>query len=130
VRASSANPYSGGADAAARRAAGERQLYVEAELSRFWHPVVRTHPVTGRRSLFVGHYVDRLAGVEPESEAAPLLAKLKQHVDREHLYWTHRWCAGDLVISDNRCTNHKRAPLAPGARRTLWRMTVGGSRPF
>jgi taurine dioxygenase len=130
VRGSSPNPYTGGAQARARQAAGPDQLYVEEGVEAFAHPVVRTHPVTGQRSLFVGHYVDRLIGVEPPEEADALLAALKAHVDRDHLYWQHRWRAGDLVIADNRCTNHKRAPLAPHARRTLWRMTLGGSRPF
>jgi taurine dioxygenase len=130
VRASSPNPYAGGARAPARHAAGPNQMYVEEEIAAFSHPVVRTHPVTGRRSLYVGHYVDRLIGVEPAARSDEVLARLKAHVDQPHLYWTHRWRAGDLVISDNRCTNHKRAPLAPGARRTLWRMTLGGSRPF
>ena len=130
VRGSSPNPYAGGANARARTAAGPSQLYLDGEVADFSHPVVRTHPVTGRRSLYIGHYVDRLIGFEPAADAEALLAALKAHVDRAHLYWTHRWRAGDLVISDNRCTNHKRAPLAPGARRTLWRMTLGGSRPF
>jgi taurine dioxygenase len=130
VRGSSPNPYTGGAAASARGAAGPNQLYVDERLAEFAHPVVRTHPVTGRRALFVGHYVDRLFGVEPDAEAAALLAALKTHVDQERFYWTHRWRPGDLVISDNRCTNHKRAPLPSGAPRTLWRMTLGGSRPF
>jgi taurine dioxygenase len=130
VRGSSPNPYMGGPQARARRAAGPEQLYLEGAVAEFAHPVVRTHPSSGRRSLYLGHYVDRLIGVEPEADAAPLLERLKAHVDQPHLYWTHRWRAGDLVISDNRCTNHKRAPLAAGARRTLWRMMLGGSRPF
>jgi taurine dioxygenase len=130
VRASSPNPYAGGEDALAREAAGPNQLYVEGSLTRFPHPVVRTHPTSGRKALFVGHYVDRLHGLRDESEAPALLEALKHHVDRPHLYWTHRWRAGDLVISDNRCTNHRRAPFAGDARRTLWRMMLGGSRPF
>lgn len=130
LRASSPNPYAEGAGALARAAAGPNQLYVEQALARFPHPLVRTHPASGRKALFLGHYVDRLHGIEPASAAAPLLDTLKRHVDQPHYYWTHRWRAGDLVISDNRCTNHKRAPFASDAARTLWRVMLGGSRPF
>jgi taurine dioxygenase len=103
---------------------------VEGEVPEFAHPIVRTHPLTGRRSLYIGHYVDRLQGVDDPVEARRVLEQLRAHVDQDHLYWTLHWCAGDLVIWDNRCTNHKRAALPAGARRTLLRMAIGGSRPF
>jgi len=130
VGASSPNPYAGGEIALARQAAGPNQLYVDGALCRFPHPVVRTHPTSGRRALFLGHYVDQLHGVEPAPDAAALLDALKRHVDQPRFYWTHRWRAGDLVISDNRCTNHRRAAFASDAPRTLWRVMLGGSRPF
>jgi taurine dioxygenase len=130
LRAISPNPYVGGPAARARRAAGEHQLYVEHDVPEFAHPIVRTHPLTGRRALYVGHYVERLVGLDDPEESRRLLARLQAHVDQAHLYWTHRWRPGDLLIWDNRCTNHKRAALAPGQRRTLLRIAIGGSRPF
>jgi taurine dioxygenase len=130
VKGVSPNPYAGTRSARTRQAAGEHQLYVDEELPVFPHPVVRTHPWTGRRSLYVGHYVERLVGIDDPSEAAQLLERLKAHVDQDHLYWAHTWRAGDLVISDNRCTNHRRAAFAADARRCLLRMMLGGSRPF
>ncbi len=129
VRAASPNPYSG-EGARRRKVAGAGQRYVASELAEVSHPVLRTHPWTGRRSLYVGHYVERLLGIADPGEAAALLERLKAHADQEHLYWTHRWRAGDLMISDNRCTNHRRAPFDLDAPRTLLRMMLGGSRPF
>ncbi len=128
LRGISPNPYVGERPKALE-AAGPNQLFRTDPVPEYSHPIVRLHPATGRPSLYVSPLVDRLLGVE-DAEAAKLLARLHAHVDREHLYWTHHWRAGDLVVADNRCTNHKRAPFEPGQRRTLLRVMLGGGRPF
>ncbi len=128
LRGTSPNPYVGERPTALS-AAGPNQLFRDDPVPEVPHPIVRLHPTTGRPSLYVSPFVDRLLGIE-EEEGAALLARLHEHVDREHLYWTHHWRAGDLVVADNRCTNHKRAPFEPGQRRTLLRVMLGGSRPF
>ena len=70
------------------------------------HPVVRTHPETGKRSLFVnGNYTSHLDGWT-EAESAPLLEYLYAEACRPEYTWRHRWQVGDLIIWDNRCTQH------------------------
>ena len=69
------------------------------------HPVVRVHPETGRKALYVNERVRRIVGLS-EAESAPLLAFLNEHsVQPEHVY-RHRWSVGDLILWDNRCLMH------------------------
>lgn len=69
------------------------------------HPVVRTHPETGRKSLLIGQRIRQFVGVhEDESEA--LLAFLNQHATKPEFVYRHRWTVGDVVMWDNRCTQH------------------------
>lgn len=119
------NPYAG--RYALRELGGPNQRYVERDVPRFPHPVFRTHPETGRRSLYVSYLSAGLVGVDDEDGA--LLRRLQRHADQPHLYYTHRWRPGDVVVWDNRCTNHKRAAFDPGARRVMYRVQIAGSRP-
>ncbi|HIM69160.1 MAG TPA: TauD/TfdA family dioxygenase, partial [Gammaproteobacteria bacterium] len=54
----------------------------------------------------------------------------KAHVDQDHLYYTHRWKQGDVLIWDNRCCNHKREAIPEGQRRVFYRSVIGGCRPY
>jgi taurine dioxygenase len=93
------------------------------------HPVVRTHPETGRRSLFVnGNYVTHFDGWA-EAESAPLLAFLFADSCKPQYTWRHRWEPGDLVIWDNRCTQHMVINDVGGQERTLHRVTITGDVP-
>jgi taurine dioxygenase len=93
------------------------------------HPVVRTHPETGRKALFVnGNYVTQIEGWT-ERESAPLLEHLYGVVgEPEHTY-RHQWRDGDLVIWDNRCTQHAVVADTAGAERVLHRVTIAGDEP-
>ena len=94
------------------------------------HPVVRTHPVTGRRALFVnGNYTSHFEGWTPE-ESRPLLEYLYTQVARPELTYRHRWEVGDLIIWDNRCTQHAVVGDTGGAERTLHRVTIAGDVPY
>ena len=94
------------------------------------HPVVRTHPVTGRRALFVnGNYTSHFEGWTPE-ESRPLLEYLYTQVARPEFTYRHRWEVGDLVIWDNRCTQHAVVGDTGGAERTLHRVTIAGDVPY
>jgi len=94
------------------------------------HPVVRTHPVTGRRALFVnGNYTSHFEGWTPD-ESAPLLAYLYAQIARPELTYRHRWEVGDLIIWDNRCTQHAVVGDTGGAERTLHRVTIAGDVPY
>jgi len=70
-------------------------------------PVVRPHPITGRKCLYVSEgYTERILGL-PEGEAAALLAELVAHVVKPEYVYRHSWRVHDLVIWDNHCTQHK-----------------------
>ena len=94
------------------------------------HPLVCTHPDTGRRMLYLGRRRNAyLVGLElAESEA--LLDQLWEFVARPEFAWEHVWRVGDLVLWDNRCTMHRRDPFDASARRIMHRTQIkGGAAP-
>ena len=93
------------------------------------HPVVRVHPVTGRKALFVNPvYSQRFEGMT-EDESRPLLQFLFQHASRAEFTCRLRWAPGTLAIWDNRCLLHLAINDYDGSRRLLHRTTVAGERP-
>ena len=101
-----------------------------AEVAPVMHPVVRTHPETGRRALFVSeHFTTRIAGL-PEDESRDVLDRLFAHSVRpEHVY-RHRWQPHDMVFWDNRSLMHLAAGCPEDQRRKLYRTTIEGDVPF
>lgn len=101
-----------------------------AQVGEVLHPVVRTHPETGRKALFVSEgFTTRIEGL-PEEESRQVLQELFAHSIRpEHIY-RHRWRAHDLVFWDNRCVIHLAAGCPAHLRRKLYRTTVEGDMPF
>jgi len=93
------------------------------------HPVVRTHPETGRKSLYVngGHTV-RFAGWT-EEESAPVLAYLFRHQQRAEFTCRFVWRPGSLALWDNRCVLHNPVNDYHGFRRVMHRITLAGDRP-
>ena len=90
------------------------------------HPVVRTHPETGRRTLYVGPHLTRsIVGMEP-TESRALLDRLFAHMTQPRFVWTHHWQVGDLVMWDNRATLHRREPFPADQRRLMKRTQVLG----
>jgi alpha-ketoglutarate-dependent taurine dioxygenase len=94
-------------------------------------PVVRTHPVTGRKALFVNEaHTSHLVGLPP-AEAQALLGELCRHLVRPEFLYTHHWRAGDLLMWDNCAVQHKATfDYALPLRRLMHRTTVRGSAPF
>jgi taurine dioxygenase len=94
------------------------------------HPIVRTHPETGRRALFVSeHFTTRVIGI-PEHESRALLDELFAHSTRpEHIY-RHQWQPRDMVFWDNRSLMHQAAGCPEDQRRLLYRTTIEGDAPF
>lgn len=93
------------------------------------HPVVRTHPETGEKALYVNEsYTLSFAGMTP-AESRPLLQFLFDHQKRPDFSCRHRWRAGELCIWDNRCTLHHAINDYPGETRVMHRTTVGPERP-
>ncbi len=103
--------------------AGAREEYVAA------HPVVRVHPETGRRALYVNvaHTV-RFEEMTPE-ESAPILDYLYRHQVRAEFTCRFHWRPGSLAFWDNRCAQHNAINDYQGHRRLLHRITLAGDKP-
>lgn len=101
-----------------------------AQVKPVTHPVVRTHPETGRKALFVSeHFTPRIVGL-PEDESRDLLDQLFAHsVKPEHVY-RHCWQPHDMVFWDNRSLMHLAAGCPDDQRRKLYRTTIEGDAPF
>lgn len=94
------------------------------------HPVVRTHPYTGRRCLFVNEgYTTRIEGL-PREESDRMLAFLLEHAVRADFVYRHSWRVGDLLLWDNCAVQHKAVFDYPPLRRRMERITIRGGRPF
>ncbi|CAN7644029.1 TauD/TfdA family dioxygenase [Variovorax sp. LjRoot84] len=93
-------------------------------------PVVRTHPETGRKALFVSeHFTTRIVGL-PQEESDALLAELFAHSVKPEYVYRHRWAPHDLVFWDNRSLMHLAAGTPDELRRKLYRTTIEGDLPF
>ena len=88
-------------------------------------PVIRTHPTTGRRNLYVGRHASHIVGEDPD-ESRALLEKLCIDACRPPRIHIHRWRVGDLVIWDNRCVLHRGLGHPPDQPRRMVRTTVAG----
>jgi taurine dioxygenase len=94
------------------------------------HPVVRTHPETGRKGLFVNiSYTRRFEGMT-EAESAPLLQFLYDHASRPEFTCRFNWKPGSVTFWDNRCVNHIAVNDYYGHRRDMRRVQVVGDRPY
>src|SRR5262249_3173670 len=92
------------------------------------HPLVTTHPETGRRGLYLG--LRRNASIDGLAldDSGALLDEIWSLATREPLTWRHQWRAGDLVLWDNRCTMHRRDAFDPSTRRTMHRTQIKAGR--
>ena len=100
-----------------------------AEVPDVMHPVVYTHPESGRRALYVNEGFT--VGIEglPGEEGATLLQELFNQSVQERYIYRHRWQAGDLVMWDNRCTMHRATEYDARHTRAMHRTTIQGDRP-
>ena len=95
------------------------------------HPLVRTHPETGLKALYLGNHASHIDGL-PEVEGKALLAALLEHATQRQFVYAHRWRTGDLIVWDNRCLLHRAvANYEMGRhRRILHRTVVRGTVPY
>ena len=93
------------------------------------HPLVRTHPETGRKALYVGGHVQRFDGMT-EEESLPLLDFFLAHAIRPEFTCRVRWQTNTLTFWDNRCTQHFAINDYPAETRIMHRITVCGDKPF
>ena len=102
----------------------------DREEARFLHPIVRTHPETGRKGLYLDlPHVERLENMRV-NESQPLMEFLYQHATQPQFTTRFRWRPGSLAIWDNRCVQHHALNDYAGERREMNRITVQGDVPF
>ena len=85
--------------------------------------LVRTHPGSGRKTLYLASHAGMIRGM-PVPEGRLLLADLMEHATRREFVYSHKWRVGDLVIWDNRCTLHRATDYDPTSTRDMHRTTV------
>ena len=111
-------------DEASRTAASRLTDEQKARMPLITHPIVRTHPVTGRKALYaVSGSSFGIVGM-PDDEARALLDELAAHATRDQYLMSVFYAPGDLVIWDNASLLHRATLLDPRHARTLWRITV------
>ena len=105
--------------------AAQKNRYPDIE-----HPLVRVHPRTGRRCLYLSEELVRGIPGLPDSEAHDLLAELMAHATQPQFTYRHRWSEGDMVLWDN-CSSLHRATgdFTPAQRRRMHRTTLRGTAP-
>lgn len=94
------------------------------------HPLVRSHPETGRKALWLNTRSEvELVNVD-DIEGSKLIAELRAHILKPEFRYEHHWETGDIVFWDNQVTLHSRTPFPAEQRRLLKRISLAGARPF
>jgi taurine dioxygenase len=119
---------------ASRNSAGElRRGFVDApdasQTIGADHPIVRTHPATGRKALFLGRRRNAYIPDLPLADSEALLDALWAHATKDEFTWYQRWRVGDLILWDNRCVMHRRDAFDAATRRVMHRTQIKGDRP-
>ncbi|MGH8799025.1 MAG: TauD/TfdA dioxygenase family protein [Casimicrobiaceae bacterium] len=93
------------------------------------HPIVRTHPETGRKCIYLGDHAEYIVGM-PYGEGRALIEELNALAVHPDLTYEHRWTAGELIVWDNRCVMHRATAYDPATQgRVIRRCTVLGEVP-
>ncbi len=101
----------------------------KAKVPAVWQPMVRRHPATGRKSLYISPiYNDQVEGLDPAAAKA-LIDELAAFAGQAEFVYSHRWETDDIVMWDNRCTMHAVTPFDPRERRVMHRTTIVGTEP-
>jgi taurine dioxygenase len=94
------------------------------------HPMLRTHPLTGRTALFLGRRVNSYILDLSVEASEVLLDKVWAHATQDQFTYRHRWQEGDIVLWDNRCVMHRREPFDNAERRVMHRTQLTGAKPY
>jgi taurine dioxygenase len=93
-------------------------------------PIVRTHPDTKRKALYVNRLMTWSVDDMDEAEGSALLNQLFSHMEQDQFIYAHKWRVGDLILWDNRCTLHARTDFSDKERRLLRRHVVAGDAAY
>ena len=96
---------------------------------QYSHPVVRTHPATGRKALYVNRLMTVAIEGLPQAESDELLDLLFDHQEQRRFVYEHVWRVGDILMWDNRCTLHARTDFSAAERRLMRRIAILGEKP-
>ncbi len=100
-----------------------------AAMPPVWQPMVRVHPGTGRKSLYISPiYNDGIEGMD-DRDAMALIAELTEFAGQDRFVYKHVWETDDMLLWDNRCTMHVVTPHDPLERRVMHRTTIVGDGP-
>ncbi|MEX2453993.1 MAG: TauD/TfdA family dioxygenase [Rhodospirillaceae bacterium] len=113
--------------------ATREQVDISDDISKYKHfvqPVAVSHPVTGRRALYVNPLMTARVEDMPAEESRDLLAELFAFADNSEIVYEHVWRKGDLMMWDNWCSTHARTDFPPTELRMLRRCTIKGQQLF
>ena len=99
---------------------------IAAATRKHFHPIVCTHPDSGRKMLYVNRLMTAWIEGLPEDESEDLLFRLFEHQEQEAFRYTHKWRQADLLLWDNRCTIHARTDFNSSKTRHLRRFSIQG----
>ena len=102
----------------------------KANISSVNHPVIRTHPVTRRKCVFLGDHAEYIQNVE-YNEGRELIEYLNKRITTNSYKYEHKWQPNDLLVWDNRCLLHRSTEYDTAIeKRVMRRVTIEGSKPF
>lgn len=113
----------------ARAAVNEERKTNWDDVAHCVHPVVRTHPVTGCKALYVNRLMTQEIVGLPPAESREILNLLYDHIETPAFIYEHCWRVGDVLLWDNRCLAHARRDFPPHEKRLMKRLTIQGERP-
>ena len=111
-------------------ASTKRGTRLREGIPSYWHPIVRTHPATGRKALYVNRLMTIAIEDMPEAESTALLEALFDHQEQPKFVYEHVWKPYDVLLWDNRCTLHARTDFSAAERRLMRRLTILGEKPY
>ena len=94
-----------------------------------WHPIVRTHPATGRKALYVNRLMTVAIEGLSDDEGEEVLNTLFDHQEQRTFVYEHVWRPNDVLLWDNRCTLHARTDFSDEERRLMRRVAIKGEKP-
>jgi alpha-ketoglutarate-dependent taurine dioxygenase len=101
----------------------------KAAMPPAWQPLVRRHPVTGRKSLYISPIYNDAVEHMDDAAARRLIEDLTEFAAQPRFMYRHHWSPDDVLMWDNRCTVHAVTPHDPTERRVMHRTTIVGDQP-